>query len=256
MEKRNFIVYKITNKINKNIYIGCHITKNINDSYMGSGSRIGEAIREFGRENFEKIILWNFDNKDDMLAKENELVNDEFIKRDDTYNVIVGGGYNTSNTVTVRDNNGKTFNVHIQDPRYLSGELVSITKDMVIVKDNSGNVYKVRKDDPRYLSGEFISVLKDSVVVRNNLGEHMRVNIDDSRYLSGELEFLWKNKKHTEKSKKLIGEKNSKHQMGEGNSQYGTCWIYNEKKKENKKISKDELNKWINNGWLKGRKIK
>lgn len=43
-------------------------------------------------------------------------------------------------------------------------------------------------------------------------------------------------------------------QIGEKNSQFGTCWI--RKKNKNKKINKNELNIWLNNGWIKGRKMK
>lgn len=46
----------------------------------------------------------------------------------------------------------------------------------------------------------------------------------------------------------------NKDQQGEKNSQYGTCWIHNNK--ENKKIKKEELENYINIGWIKGRKIK
>ena len=57
-------------------------------------------------------------------------------------------------------------------------------------------------------------------------------------------------KKHKEESKKKIGEKNSKHQKGEGNSQYGTCWITNGT--DSIKVKKDSP---IPEGWRKGRKI-
>lgn len=58
-------------------------------------------------------------------------------------------------------------------------------------------------------------------------------------------------KKHSDESKKLIGEKNSVKQQGHNNSQYGSCWITNEV--ENKKIMKGDL---IPEGWRLGRKIK
>ncbi len=45
--------------------------------------------------------------------------------------------------------------------------------------------------------------------------------------------------------------KNHKHQTGEKNSQYGTCWITNGQ--ENKKIKKEELDKFIELGYYKGR---
>jgi len=64
----------------------------------------------------------------------------------------------------------------------------------------------------------------------------------------------WTDKKHTNETKKKIGEKNSEHQKGRGNSQYGTCWIT--RNGENKKIKKEELETFIQQGWEKGRKLK
>jgi len=64
------------------------------------------------------------------------------------------------------------------------------------------------------------------------------------------LENGFKGKKHTIEFKNKIGEINSKHQTGKGNSQYGTCWIT--KNKKNKKIKKEELQRWLDNGWNKG----
>lgn len=48
--------------------------------------------------------------------------------------------------------------------------------------------------------------------------------------------------------------KMSNSQLGENNSQFGTCWIHNEE--SNMKIKKEMLDHYINNGWIKGRKIK
>ena len=73
------------------IYVGCHVTTNIYDNYMGSGVRITKDIKKFGRENFTKEILFEFDNEKDMLDKEKEIVNEEFILKKNTYNVITGG---------------------------------------------------------------------------------------------------------------------------------------------------------------------
>lgn len=54
-------------------------------------------------------------------------------------------------------------------------------------------------------------------------------------------------KKHTEETKRIIGEKNSKN-VGEKNSQFGTMWITNGL--ENKKMGK---NNEIPIGWYRGR---
>jgi len=71
--------------------VGVHITENVNDSYLGSGARLRRAIKKYGRENFSKEILHEFENSKDMYRKEAEIVNEDFIKRKDVYNMHVGG---------------------------------------------------------------------------------------------------------------------------------------------------------------------
>lgn len=89
--------------------------------------------------------------------------------------------------------------------------------------------------------------------------QHSSVTNKDgaSKRLRGEtvnttvLKLDWTGRKHTEETKRKIGEKNSINQKGENNNQFGTCWITNGK--ENKKIKKENI---IPDGWKLGRKIK
>ena len=85
------LVYQITNLVNGKVYVGKHSTKDPYDNYMGSGLEIGRAIKKYGIENFTKEILFCFDKESDAFLKEGELVTQEFVNRDDTYNMIVGG---------------------------------------------------------------------------------------------------------------------------------------------------------------------
>lgn len=73
------------------IYIGKHMTNDKDDGYMGSGIRIRRAIEKYGIENFEKTILFECESADEMNAKEAEIVNEDFIARDDVYNIKLGG---------------------------------------------------------------------------------------------------------------------------------------------------------------------
>ena len=86
-----YTVYQITNKINGKIYIGSHKTKNLNDGYMGSGKYLKYSQNKHGLDQFEKKILFIFDNPEDMYAKEAEIVNVDFIAEKNTYNLKLGG---------------------------------------------------------------------------------------------------------------------------------------------------------------------
>ena len=86
-----YLIYKITNKINNKIYIGAHKTSLIDDAYMGSGKYLLHAQRKHGIENFTKEVLFVFDSATDMYAKEAELVNDDFLAEENTYNLKRGG---------------------------------------------------------------------------------------------------------------------------------------------------------------------
>jgi hypothetical protein len=65
----------------------------------------------------------------------------------------------------------------------------------------------------------------------------------------------FKDKQHTTETKRIIGEKSSIHQKGNKNSQFGTCWVFDEDE-VNKKIKKENLDSYLSAGWIKGRRIK
>jgi hypothetical protein len=86
-----FTIYKTTNTINDKIYVGMHRTLDLNDSYLGSGMYLRQAIKKYGIENFKKEILHVFDNEETMVTKEREIVNEEFMNSKSTYNACIGG---------------------------------------------------------------------------------------------------------------------------------------------------------------------
>lgn len=96
MEKIYYTIYKITNLNSGKIYIGKHKTKNLDDNYMGSGTDIQYAIMSEGKENFKKEIIEIFDTEKEMIDKEKEIVTEDFVKSETTYNRAVAGGYTWS----------------------------------------------------------------------------------------------------------------------------------------------------------------
>ena len=84
-------MYEVKNNINGKIYVGVHKTKRLDDGYMGSGKIIISAIRKYGIENFSKTILEKFNSEEEMLYKESQIVTDEFLDREDVYNLRRGG---------------------------------------------------------------------------------------------------------------------------------------------------------------------
>lgn len=87
----HFTIYKVTNKLNNRFYIGKHQTRDLNDGYMGSGVHIKRAIIKYGIQNFDKEILFVFDNETEMNAKEADIVTLELCLSESTYNICPGG---------------------------------------------------------------------------------------------------------------------------------------------------------------------
>jgi hypothetical protein len=69
-EGMKLFIYKTTNRINGKIYIGLHTTYNIDDGYIGSGKWLKKAIKKYGVENFDREILEECENIEDLLNKE------------------------------------------------------------------------------------------------------------------------------------------------------------------------------------------
>jgi group I intron endonuclease len=88
-----WILYQTTNICNFKIYVGVHKVKNTSKSrtYLGSGLALKKAIKNYGRENFARTTLAEFSCGKDAYAAEEAMVTKEFISREDTYNMKIGG---------------------------------------------------------------------------------------------------------------------------------------------------------------------
>lgn len=247
--------YRIENKIDGKFYYGIHSTDNLNDGYMGSGRRLREAMRIFGKNNFTKEILKFFDSRGQASDYEARMVTEELVLDDNCYNVRCGGDYGLCiGGILVKDKDGNFFKVFRNNEQYKSGELTTSTYGLVPVFDKTDETYKLIDVETFKTKREnFITYSDGKVVVKDEDNNISRVSIDDERYINGTLLPIWCGKKHTEESKKKMSEthKQNHHQQGTKNSQYGTCWVT--KNGDNKKISQKEIDTYIKNGWTKGR---
>jgi hypothetical protein len=98
-------LYQIKNNINGKIYIGIHSTTNMDDGYYGSGNLITKAIQKYGKSNFTKTILKFCSSREELVNLEREIINKDFIIREDTYNLSLGG----SSLNSTWENSNKTI---------------------------------------------------------------------------------------------------------------------------------------------------
>lgn len=215
-----YTIYKITNKINGKIYIGKHQTKVLNDGYMGSGKHLKRAIEKYGVENFEKEIIFQFDNEADMNAKEAELVTEEFVKKDTNYNLCLGGkgGFSYLNN---------HYWTYIKRSSVL-GELGGFSKQKTLPTDSRIRILEGSKKGAKKAS----SKLKEY---------NKKVSL-------GIIPNGFKGKQHTKETKEKMSLTKKNTGTGKQNSQYGTTWIW-KKELGNKKIKKSELEFYLSQGW-------
>lgn len=91
MKKEYHFIYKTTCNVNNKFYVGMHSTDNLEDGYIGSGKRLWYSINKYGKENFTFEILESHPNREELVKREKELVNEEFIKNELCLNLKPGG---------------------------------------------------------------------------------------------------------------------------------------------------------------------
>jgi hypothetical protein len=214
-----YYLYEIKNLINDKIYVGVHKTKSMDDGYMGSGKIIRSAIKKYGIENFTKTIIETFESSSDMFEKELETVNNDFLLRTDVYNLRRGGAggfdyINSNPYIKAKSYNNRTLE---------SVANISAAAKLNIVQTNIKNIIKWKNNPETKLlvfTPEFNKLMS------------IRAQTDSARV------------------KRISTMNSTKFQKGENNSSYGTTWIWHELI-GNKRIIKDLLPDYIDQGWIK-----
>jgi hypothetical protein len=224
-----YVIYKITNQIDGKFYIGSHKTKDLNDNYMGSGKYLKKAQEKYGIENFKKEILFVFDTADEMYKKEAEIVNEDFLATENTYNLKIGGfgGWDYINEKALYGFSDKE----------IAKKGRKITNELLIEKYGSLSAFA-----STFCKKGGFSCRDKQVGIHDPVNKQKYLKMGHEAALS---------EKAREKRKKTLSEIN--HQQGEKNSQYGKRWIYSKDLKISKSIKKSDP---LPEGWSEGRKIK
>ncbi len=164
-----YYMYQIKNKVNGKIYVGVHKTSKMNDGYMGSGKVINAAIVKYGIENFEKTILETFENSEEMFKREKEVVTEDFLSRDDVYNLRRGGsgGFDYLNK-TGQNNKAKQY---LKGGRTYASRLAHDKEFR-----NAESERKSALNRQQYANGR-VSVFKDPVLQQELSNRAKQVNL-------------------------------------------------------------------------------
>lgn len=220
----HYVIYKTTCLVNNKIYIGKHMTKDINDDYLGSGVELKKDIQLYGPTAFKKEILFECENEEKLNQLEKEIVNKEFVNRSDTYNQNVGGSGSWKLIPHEKHSN-------LHNWRRI-GIMSYIDKGL----PNPGLEYikHLTKEEKKHYCQSISNGLKE--------------------YFSAHKSW-WIGRHHKKESKNKISEKNKISLKGKSNYMYGKKWMNNPELKQNKIVPQDKIQEYTDHGWLLGRKM-
>jgi len=219
-KKKYHYLYKTVNKVNGCYYYGMHSTNNLEDGYLGSGTYLKRSMNKYGKQNFELQILKYFNTRRELVEAEKVLITEKILQDKRTYNLVEGGqGFCTGSSLKANIRRKELLKENKEWKRNYSEKLSTSIKAV-----------KEKLTDKQ----------------REEIGKKVREGLKKVNFNHA----TFKGKKHSEKSKKKISESKKGKDKGLNNSQYGTCWITNEK--QNKKIKKGDP---IPKGWRLGRVI-
>jgi len=91
IQKKYYYIYKTTCSVNGKYYIGMHSTDNLGDGYIGSGKRLWNSIKYYGKETHVKEILEYCKNKEELVNLEKKIVNEQLLSEELCMNLKLGG---------------------------------------------------------------------------------------------------------------------------------------------------------------------
>ena len=178
-----YYTYKTTCNVNGKVYVGVHKTDNINDGYMGSGLLLRRAIHKYGKENFTVEILQHFDSYREALEHEAEIVNEEFVKDDNTYN-LKHGGFGGTPSQELKDNISRKVKQQWKENREY---MMSTVHSKQSCKRKSDAIKKYISNNREEFTARVNRINKDPVKIKKTADKHRGMKrSDESKQLMSE----------------------------------------------------------------------
>lgn len=109
-------VYETYNLITKQKYIGyCSKSPSTSVTYLGSGKILNNAIKKYGKQNFQKTILKEFDNEHDARIYEEYLIQKYNAIDSREYYNLTKGGYGGWSEEAIRSKSSETTKEKIRN---------------------------------------------------------------------------------------------------------------------------------------------
>jgi group I intron endonuclease len=199
------IVYKTTNLINGKFYIGKD-SKN-NPEYLGSGLNLQRAMKKYGKENFEKIILEHCKSNEQLCEREKHWIK-ETKAQELGYNIADGGHGGNTYTEETKEKVRQLFK-----GRYISPEIIEKRK---LTRAKNPEKYKLSEERKKAI-GDFHRGKTISEEQKYELSERMKnFNNYSAEFLNNQTKDKYSTnnnmfgKKHTEETKKKMSEAHKK----------------------------------------------
>ena len=266
-------IYKTTNLITNKIYIGQkHSNLFLGDKYLGSGKRLRDSIKHYGKENFKVELIEEIESKD--LMDEREIYWISYYKSTDTeigYNISQGGNVNRT---MVGENNPFYGKHHSEEQRLIwsttrkgqkhrphteeeklkigisnKGKVLSEETKLKISKNNKRARLGVKLSDDTKLK---LSLAKKGKVTKAKNCVYITNDITSKRVPEEEVQTYieqgWRRgrKKFSEQACKNI----STGHKGQKAPNKNTKWMNNTK--INKCVKLEEIENYLNDGWQLG----
>lgn len=215
-KRTHHYIYKIT-RFDGKFYIGMHSTNDLEDGYFGSGKLITRSIKKHGKENHLKEILEYLPTRKALKLREKEIVNEELLGDKKCMNLKLGGegGWD-----------------HVKN-QHIAGKAGGIA-----------TAKRLRED--KHFAKEWSKRATRINLVAYENGRRVAGAFSENR-----LEMVERARSERSCEKRKSTYASIKHQQGLNNSQFGTCWVTNG---EAIKIKKQDLEVYLANGYIRGRK--